>query len=176
MDPQQRVLLEVAWSAFEDAGIPPSSLSGQSVGVYVGASQVDYQNSASNDPAAVMESHYMTGNSLSVLANRISYVFDFHGPSFTVDSACSSSLVALNEAMSALKDGRIDLALVAGQSASFTRAVHWLQPSAHAVADRPFAAILAVRGWLCCGRRWRSSSCCAASKTLARGASVFAVS
>ncbi|MFX8612685.1 beta-ketoacyl synthase N-terminal-like domain-containing protein, partial [Acinetobacter baumannii] len=60
MDPQQRVLLEVAWSACEDAGIPPSSLAGQNVGVFVGASQVDYQNSASNDPA-VMESHYMTG-------------------------------------------------------------------------------------------------------------------
>ncbi len=113
MDPQQRVLLEVAWSAFEDAGIPPSSLAGQNVGVFVGASQVDYQNSASNDPA-VMESHYMTGNSLSILSNRISYAFDFHGASFTVDSACSSSFVALNEAMSALKDGRVDLALVAG--------------------------------------------------------------
>lgn len=113
MDPQQRLLLEVAWTAFEDAGIPPSSLTNQNVGVFVGASQVDYQNSASVDPA-VMESHYMTGNSLAILSNRISYAFDFHGMSFTVDSACSSSFVALNEAMAALRDGRIDFALVAG--------------------------------------------------------------
>jgi len=113
MDPQQRLLLEVAWTAFEDAGIAPSSLSHQNVGVFVGASQVDYQNGASNDPA-VMESHYMTGNSLAILSNRISYAFDFHGMSFTVDSACSSSFVALNAAMAALRDKRVDLALVAG--------------------------------------------------------------
>ncbi|MGO4440782.1 type I polyketide synthase [Rhizobium sp. RAF56] len=113
MDPQQRLLLEVAWSAFEDADIPPSSLSGQNVGVYVGASTVDYQSGASHDPA-VMGSHYMTGNSLSILSNRISHAFDFRGASFTVDSACSSSFVALNEAMAALSEKRVDLALVAG--------------------------------------------------------------
>ncbi|HBF29341.1 MAG TPA: hypothetical protein DDW73_06930 [Rhizobium sp.] len=113
MDPQQRTLLEVTWRAFEDANIPISSLAGQNVGVYVGASNVDYQNSASHDPA-VMESHYMTGNSLSVLSNRLSHAFDLRGPSFTVDSACSSSFVALNEAMAALTEGRIDLAVVGG--------------------------------------------------------------
>lgn len=113
MDPQQRLMLEVVWRAFEDAGITPASLKNERVGVYVGASMVDYQSGASHDPA-VMESHFMTGNSLSILSNRISYVFDFHGPSFTLDSACSSSFVALDHAMSALERGEIDLAVVGG--------------------------------------------------------------
>ncbi|MCU0819737.1 MAG: acyltransferase domain-containing protein, partial [Beijerinckiaceae bacterium] len=113
MDPQQRLLLEVVWEAFEDAGIPPSSLTGNHVGVYVGASMVDYQSGASHDPA-VMESHFMTGNSLSILSNRISYIFNLQGPSFTVDSACSSSFVALDRAVAALRSGEIDTAVVGG--------------------------------------------------------------
>ncbi len=113
MDPQQRLLLEVVWEAFEDAGIPPSSLTGNHVGVYVGASMVDYQSGASHDPA-VMESHFMTGNSLSILSNRISYIFNLQGPSFTVDSACSSSFVALDRAVAALRSGEVDTAVVGG--------------------------------------------------------------
>lgn len=113
MDPQQRLLLELVWEALEDGFIPPSRLAGANVGVYVGASMVDYQTGASHDPA-VMESHFMTGNSLSILSNRISYAFDFHGPSFTVDSACSSSFVALRQALEALESGRIDYAVVGG--------------------------------------------------------------
>jgi phthiocerol/phenolphthiocerol synthesis type-I polyketide synthase C len=113
MDPQQRLLLEVVWEALGDAAIPASSLAGREVGVYVGASMVDYLGTASQDPA-VMESHFMTGNALSVLSNRISYVFDFKGPSFTVDSACSSSFVALRQAIEALNAGTIELAVVGG--------------------------------------------------------------
>jgi len=113
MDPQQRILLELTWHALEDAGIAPLSLAGKNVGVYVGASLVDYQSGASHDPA-VMESHFMTGNSLSILSNRISYSFDLHGPSFTLDSACSSSFVAVNQAMAALREGEIDMAIVGG--------------------------------------------------------------
>lgn len=113
MDPQQRILLELTWHALEDAGIAPLSLAGKNVGVYVGASLVDYQSGASHDPA-VIESHFMTGNSLSILSNRISYSFDLHGPSFTIDSACSSSFVAVNQAMNALGTGEIDMAIVGG--------------------------------------------------------------
>lgn len=113
MDPQQRLLLEVVWEALEDASIPPSTLAGGNVGVYIGASMVDYMGTASYDPA-VMESHFMTGNSLAVLSNRISYIFDFKGPSFTVDSACSSSFVALKQAIDALNEGKIELAVVGG--------------------------------------------------------------
>ncbi|MDP2355764.1 MAG: type I polyketide synthase [Beijerinckiaceae bacterium] len=113
MDPQQRLLLELVWRAFEDAGIAPSSVQGGDVGVYVGASNVDYLTGAIHDAAAV-ESHFMTGNSLSILSNRLSYVFDLRGPSITIDTACSSSFAALAEAMSALQAGTIDMAVVAG--------------------------------------------------------------
>jgi len=113
MDPQQRLLLEVVWSALEDSGIPPSSLAGKNVGVYVGASSLDYGNLHTTDPAAI-ESHFMTGNTLSILSNRISYIYDLRGPSFTVDTACSSSIVAFAEAQAAISSGRIDMAIVAG--------------------------------------------------------------
>lgn len=113
MDPQQRIALQVVWNACEDAGVKPSALAGQEVGVYVGASGLDYANQAMLDPS-IVGAHFMTGNTLSILANRISYIFDLNGPSFTVDTACSSSLVALNEAMKDLLSGRVDTAIVAG--------------------------------------------------------------
>ena len=113
MDPQQRLLLEVVWSALENSGIPPSALAGANVGVYVGASSLDYGNLHTTDPAAI-ESHFMTGNTLSILSNRISYIYDLRGPSFTIDTACSSSLVAFAEAHAAITSGRIDMAIVAG--------------------------------------------------------------
>lgn len=113
MDPQQRLLLELTWEALEDSGIRPSELAGSQTGVYVGASALDYGNLRILDCAAG-DAYFATGNALSIIANRISYVFDLHGPSFTVDTACSSALVALNEAVIALRNGRIDTAIVAG--------------------------------------------------------------
>jgi acyl transferase domain-containing protein/NADPH:quinone reductase-like Zn-dependent oxidoreductase/acyl carrier protein len=115
MDPQQRLLLEVVWGALEDSGIAPSAIAGANIGVYVGASSLDYGNLHTTDPAAI-ESHFMTGNTLSVLSNRISYIYDLRGPSFTIDTACSSSLVAFAEAQAAISSGRIDMAIVAGVS------------------------------------------------------------
>src|SRR5277367_6373287 len=113
MDPQQRLLLEVVWSALEDSGLPPSALAGANVGVYVGASSLDYGNLHTTDAASI-ESHFMTGNTLSILSNRISYIYDLRGPSFTIDTACSSSLVAFAEAQAAISSGRIDMAIVGG--------------------------------------------------------------
>jgi len=113
IDPQQRLLLKVVWEALEHAGIPPSSLAGTNTGVYVGASSLDYANQFFPDPAAG-DIQLMTGNTLSIISNRISYIYDLHGPSFTVDTACSSSLVALHEALEAIRAGRIDTAIVAG--------------------------------------------------------------
>lgn len=113
VDPQQRLLLELVWEALEDAGIPPSSIAGERVGVYVGASNVDYQGAASIDQA-VMESHFITGISLAIASNRISYTFDLKGPSLTVDTACSSSIVALDKAVRAIERDEIDTAIVAG--------------------------------------------------------------
>jgi phthiocerol/phenolphthiocerol synthesis type-I polyketide synthase C len=113
MDPQQRILLQLAWEALEDAGIPPTSMAGTDTGVFVGASQTDYAHSVIGD-VAIADSHFATGNSLAILGNRISYIFDLHGPSVTLDTACSSSLVALHQAVQALRSGQIDTAIVGG--------------------------------------------------------------
>jgi acyl transferase domain-containing protein/NADPH:quinone reductase-like Zn-dependent oxidoreductase/acyl carrier protein len=113
MDPQQRVLLELVWHAMEDAGIPAVKLAGSGAGVYIGASSTDYRDLRIGDPASG-DSYFMTGGTLSILANRISYVFDLRGPSLTVDTACSSALVALHHACEAIRDGRISSAIVGG--------------------------------------------------------------
>ena len=113
MDPQQRILLELVWHAAEDAGLPTGKLAGSATGVYVGASSTDYRDLRLGDPANG-DSYSMTGGTLSILSNRISYVFDLRGPSFTVDTACSSSMVALHHACEALRDGRIGTAIVGG--------------------------------------------------------------
>ena len=113
MDPQQRLLLELTWEALEDAGIRPSDFAGAETGVFVGGSALDYGNLRLHDAAAA-DAYFATGNSLAILSNRISYVFDLHGPSFTVDTACSSSLVALDAAVAAIQCGRIDTAIVGG--------------------------------------------------------------
>lgn len=113
LDPQQRLLLELSWEAMENAGVPPSSLSGSDCAVYVGISSLDYGTRGLDDLAA-MSSHSMTGNTLSIAANRLSYVFDLHGPSLAVDTACSSSLTALHLACRALQTGEASTALVGG--------------------------------------------------------------
>ncbi|MBJ3776207.1 type I polyketide synthase [Acuticoccus mangrovi] len=115
MDPQQRILLEVVVEALENAGIPADKLAGEKVGVYVGASSIDYGTHAQLDTASI-EPQSMTGNTLSIIANRVSYVFDLRGPSYVVDTACSSSLIALHHAMEDIRLGRIDTAIVGGVS------------------------------------------------------------
>jgi acyl transferase domain-containing protein/NADPH:quinone reductase-like Zn-dependent oxidoreductase/acyl carrier protein len=113
MDPQQRLLLELTWHAFEDAGIPTSKIAGSTTGVYIGASTTDYSDLRLGDPASA-DSYTMTGTTLSVFANRISYIFDLRGPSLTIDTACSSSLVALHHACEAIRSERVGTAIVGG--------------------------------------------------------------
>lgn len=113
LDPQQRLLLELSWEAMENAGVPPSKLSGTDCAVYVGISSLDYGTRGIDDLAA-MSPHSMTGNTLSIAANRLSYVFDLRGPSLAVDTACSSSLVALHHACRALQTGEANTAIVGG--------------------------------------------------------------
>src|SRR5882672_4280051 len=115
MDPQQRLLLEMAWEAFEQAGIPPSSMRGSRCGVYVGLSSVDYAYRRADDLGAI-DSTTMTGGAGSIAANRISYVFDLHGPSMVLDTACSSSLVAFHQACQSIRVGECDAALAGGIS------------------------------------------------------------
>lgn len=118
MDPQQRLLLEVVFQAMEDAHLPPSRLSGKEVGVYVGASSLDHGSVLAADPG-IIDRYFMTGNTLSVVANRLSHNFNLRGPSFTIDTACSSSMVALVQAVADLRAGRVDTAIVAGVNMLF---------------------------------------------------------
>lgn len=113
LDPQQRLLLELAWESMENAQILPSALAATKCAVYVGISGLDYGTRGLDD-LATLSAHSMTGNTLSVAANRLSYVFDLHGPSLAVDTACSSSLVALHHACASLQAGDADTALVGG--------------------------------------------------------------
>ncbi len=113
MDPQQRLLLKVVWEAIEDAQIDPAQLAGNRVGVYVGTSAVDHAAAIGRD-LALIDPYMMTGNTMSLVANRVSHTFDLRGPSIVVDTACSSSLVALDQARIALVRGDIDTAIVAG--------------------------------------------------------------
>lgn len=119
IDPQQRMALELTWEALENARIPASSLRGERVGVYVGASNFDYSYLSLSDPS-VAHPYAITGNSHSIIANRVSYFYDFRGPSMTIDTACSSSLVAAHQGVQALRSGEADVAVVGGVNALIT--------------------------------------------------------
>jgi acyl transferase domain-containing protein len=115
MDPQQRLLLELAWEALEDAGQAADRLAGGPVGVFVGLTNFDYLREALRDPAGV-DSYALAGGGLALAANRLSYHFDFCGPSVALDTACSSGLVAVHQACRSLRSGEADLALAGAVS------------------------------------------------------------
>ncbi|MFE9423306.1 type I polyketide synthase [Kitasatospora sp. NPDC006697] len=111
-DPQQRLVLELAWEALEDAGLRPEQLRGGPAGVFVGAIGGDYATLVAR--AEAVGRHSLTGLNRGIIANRVSYALDLRGPSLTVDSAQSSSLVAVHLAMESLRGGESELALAAG--------------------------------------------------------------
>ena len=119
IDPQQRMALELTWEALEYARIPASSLRGRAVGVYVGSSTNDYSFLAVSDPT-VAHPYAITGTSSSIIANRVSYFYDFRGPSVTIDTACSSSLVAMHQGVQALRNGEADVVVAGGVNALIT--------------------------------------------------------
>lgn len=116
MDPQQRMFLEVAWEALEDAGLAPSALAGTRSAVYAGVCTSDFATLYGGD-LRLIDAEYGTGSSSSLVANRLSYLLDLRGPSEAVDSACSSALVALDHASKSLANHDCDLAIVGGVNA-----------------------------------------------------------
>ncbi|MGW2277165.1 type I polyketide synthase [Streptomyces sp. NPDC001770] len=114
MDPQQRLVLELAWEALEEAGIVPGTLAGTPVGVYLGAMAYDYALLRHREDAEPVTRHTLTGLNRGLLANRVSYHLGLRGPSLTVDSAQSSALVSLHLAHRAVRDGDCELALAGG--------------------------------------------------------------
>lgn len=124
MDPQQRILLELAYEALEDAGIAPTTLAGSNTAVFVGAMTNDYFRQQISDEYRRIDVHTASGAGLSMLANRLSYQFDLRGPSVTVDTACSSSLVAVLQACQSIWTGQSRLALAAGVNVMLDPAIN----------------------------------------------------
>ncbi|WP_433660936.1 polyketide synthase Pks13 [Nocardia sp. CA-128927] len=122
VDPQQRLMMELTWEALEHARIPASELKGAPVGMFIGSSTSDFMLIAAlglgadqgpNVPASA-QAYGISGSSNGIIANRVSYFYDFRGPSVTVDTACSSTLVAVHQAVRALREGDADVALAGG--------------------------------------------------------------
>lgn len=115
MDPQQRLLLEVSWEALENAGISPSNLKDSKTGVFIGNMGNEFQNLLLETSKEITP-YCATGVSPFAACGRLSYFYDFHGPSMAIDTACSSSLVALHNACDSLRSKSCDMALVGGVS------------------------------------------------------------
>lgn len=113
MDPQQRLLLELTWEALEDGGFRADRLAGTDCGVFIGFASNEYAQRRMDDLASI-DPYTMLGNTASIGSNRISYIFDFRGPSLSVDTACSSSLVAFHLACRALHAKEASMAVVGG--------------------------------------------------------------
>jgi amino acid adenylation domain-containing protein len=122
LDPQHRLLLQVAWETLEDAGAVYPRSAGARVGVFAGVSASDYSRRmtaqsgqvADGDRDRNIDAYYATGNALNAAPGRVSYLFGFRGPSLAVDTACSSSLVAIRLACQSLRSGECDAALAGG--------------------------------------------------------------
>lgn len=113
IDPQQRILMEGVYESLEASGLSIESLAGSLTGVYVGLMCADYVEHLNSDVNS-LPTYTPTGNARSIMSNRISYFFDWNGPSMTIDTACSSSLVAVHQAVQLLRSGDSDVAVAAG--------------------------------------------------------------
>lgn len=134
MDPQQRILLEIVFKAFEATGWPLQKIEGSSTSVYVGVMTSDYNDIQMRD-LEHLPTYSATGTARSILANRIYYFFDLRGPSMTVDTACSSSLVALHQAVQSLRNGDAAQAIVAGSTLLLDPATYITESKLHMLSS-----------------------------------------
>ncbi|MEM6601803.1 MAG: SDR family NAD(P)-dependent oxidoreductase, partial [Verrucomicrobiota bacterium] len=134
MDPQQRLFLEESWSAIEDAGYAPSSLSEQLCGVFIGVGAPDYGSDQKGDYQE-LDAYTLMGNSSSILSARISYLLNLKGPALSIDTACSSSLVAIAQACDSLVLGRSALALAGGVCVLTTPRMHVMTSKAGMLSE-----------------------------------------
>jgi hybrid polyketide synthase/nonribosomal peptide synthetase ACE1 len=115
IDPQQRLLLETVYEGLESAGLSIKHLQGSDTAVYVGVMSADFTDMIGRD-TETFPTYFATGTARSILSNRLSYFFDWHGPSMTIDTACSSSLIAMHQAVQTLRSGESSVAVVAGSN------------------------------------------------------------
>ncbi|KAL8738590.1 MAG: hypothetical protein Q9181_000641 [Wetmoreana brouardii] len=115
MDPSQRLMLEVAYEAFENSGISLDDIAGTNTSCYVGQFVSDYREMLFRDPDSA-PTYTVTGTGTSLISNRVSWFFDLRGPSFTLNTACSSSMVALHEACEGLRKSESDMSIVGGSN------------------------------------------------------------
>lgn len=113
LDPQIRLLLETVYEAVEASGHTIEGLQGSDTAVYTGLMLGDYERVMIRDEE-YMGTYHITGTARSLMSNRVSYFFDWHGPSMTIDTACSSSLVAVHQAVQQLRSGQSQVAIAAG--------------------------------------------------------------
>ena len=113
IDPQQRILLETVYEALEAGGHTMEKLRGSDTAVYVGTMGVDYNDTLLRDLNTI-PTYFATGTNRAILSNRVSYFFDWHGPSMTIDTACSSSLIAVHQGVQALRTGESRVAMACG--------------------------------------------------------------
>lgn len=114
IEPQQRLMLEMAWEGLERAGYSPGALRGSRTGIFVGVAANEYAHLLSSEPIDKIEPHFITGNALNAISGRVAFALGLEGPAVAVDTACSSSLVAVHQACQALHSGDCDLALAGG--------------------------------------------------------------
>jgi len=115
IDPQQRLLMETVYESLESAGLAMERLQGSDTAVYVGLMCEEYSSISAGDSDQV-PTYTATASARSIMSNRISYFFDWHGPCMTIDTACSSSLVAVHQAVETLRNGTSKVAIAAGSN------------------------------------------------------------